>query len=403
MTYNFYLYITNTTNIGTIDANSDGVVSFTITDEQSDLNDISYILSTDDDYTKYISSFSQETKVINAIEYVLSNNSTDPYSVLFTDVTDISFSNTDVNSNYDIDTGENVGDMVFGFTDSTHSAITNNVPSGYTAKDILAFHYPSGSDRYGDIWVSTDTEWADYNDENTWDDGAINVGTNAYLTLLHEVGHALGLSHPTNSLIDNQKYTVMSYNEVIGMKDSGNDLSSSVFPSGLQLYDIAALQEEYGRNYYTRDTDTTYSASTSFLSNNTYDAFVYTIWDGGGNDTIDASAYTNSQGATIDLRQGEFSSIGYNANGGAAVDNVAIAYHTVIENATGTNDTNAGDILIGNAWSNNLVGLLGDDKLYGDGYVYDGAAGFTSVEAVNPDGLTLPPKIGPFFELGIGL
>src|SRR5690606_18667070 len=89
-------------------------------------------------------------------------------------------------------------------------------------------------------------------------------------------------------------------------------------------------------------------------------SFIYTIWDGGGQDTLDASGYDDH--VILDLRQGMFSSIGkavdagYNGGprndgfgvSGLAEDNVAIALHTVIENAVGTNDIERGDIIVGN-------------------------------------------------------
>ena len=59
-----------------------------------------------------------------------------------------------------------------------------------------------------------------------------------------------------------------------------------------QLYDIATIQYLYGANTSTRSGNDTYTFSTSLQ--------VKTIWDGGGNDTFDAS---NQPGAvTINLR-----------------------------------------------------------------------------------------------------
>lgn len=157
----------------------------------------------------------------------------------------------------------------------------------------------------------------------------------------------------------------------------------------LQLYDIAALQEIYGRNYEKAPDSTAWTVSVMNYSADLDDAFLYTIWDGSGvADTIDASelnTYGISDGVEIDLRQGRFSSIGEDVYGNAITKdseataddpdpgNVAIAFHTVIENATGTNQN---DILIGNAWNNTLIGGDGNDTLYGDGFIYDGDVGF---------------------------
>lgn len=166
------------------------------------------------------------------------------------------------------------------------------------------------------------------------------------------------------------------------------------FPLGLQLYDIAALQELYGRTYATRNGDTTYSIDNALVP--TYDgAFQYTIWDGDGEDRIDASGFDTS--SMIDLRQGHFSTIGEDGAGNSLsfessapwnrtndFENLAIAYHAVIENADGS--ATAADILIGNDWSNILRGWGGDDWIYGDGYAFDMDHGFNAVDADNPAG-----------------
>ncbi|MCD4669351.1 MAG: M10 family metallopeptidase C-terminal domain-containing protein, partial [Actinomycetia bacterium] len=203
----------------------------------------------------------------------------------------------------------------------------------------------------------------------------------------------MGLQHPTVAgAIDDQKYTMMSYQPMEGMTSA--DGSITIYPSGLQLHDIAAVQSIYGRNYATRADDTTYSGTTAF--NNNYitspSTFIYTIWDGGGDDSISAAGYTVS--AKIDLRQGEFSSIGVDANGTALfnwqvdgdnlitetrdIGNVAVAFHTVIEDAVGTGQN---DILIGNDWGNTLDGGDGNDYIYGDGFDYDANTGYIGVDA----------------------
>ena len=166
--------------------------------------------------------------------------------------------------------------------------------------------------------------------------------------------------------IDSQRYTIMSYNPLAG-----------VYASGLQLLDIEALQDTYGqRNYYTRVSNTEYALGQGlgFSGATETTPFLYTIWDGGGTDIINASDFSSH--VKIDLRQGDFSSIGINGLGGQATDNVAIAYYTIIENAFGTYSTIEGDSLIGNAWNNILYGAAGNDKLYGDGVSYDHDAGF---------------------------
>jgi len=102
----------------------------------------------------------------------------------------------------------------------------------------------------------------------------------------------------------------------------------------------------------------------------------FSIWDGDGHDTIDASgpafAVPLVDQAYIDLRPGHFSSTGPSTGvdvvGGSVVDrgyaNVSIAFGAVIEDAVGT-DFN--DAIIGNVYANKLSGGDGDDVIYGSG------------------------------------
>ncbi|WP_247882379.1 M10 family metallopeptidase C-terminal domain-containing protein [Azospirillum sp. TSA2s] len=216
-------------------------------------------------------------------------------------------------------------------------------------------YYPTGSlyDTGGDIYLANTTA------TNT----SPTPGTYGYLTILHEIGHAIGLKHPGNynatggggeppylsSTEDNYRYTLMSYNRHPSLGLNG-------LATGPALYDIAAAQYLYGANTGTRIGDDRYV----FASTTT--PFSQAIWDAGGTDSIDAGGQVSA--VIIDLTPGAFSSIGPNGSGGRAVENVSIAYGAIVENAIG----GAGDdILIGNAAGNVLAGGGGNDTLTGDG------------------------------------
>ena len=88
-----------------------------------------------------------------------------------------------------------------------------------------------------------------------------------------------------------------------------------------------------------------------------------TIYDSGGNDTLDCSGYSAAQ--TIDLHPGSFSSVG------GLVNNIGIALNTVIEKAIGGsgNDTlianDPGCTLTGGGGNDTLIGGSGNDRLIG--------------------------------------
>ena len=226
---------------------------------------------------------------------------------------------------------------------------------GSTNASAFAY-YPASDARGGDVWI----------------DGALNYfattspGTFGFEDFLHELGHALGLSHPAaqGATTDQLKYTVMSYRDFAG--DHVTYLAQ-YYPTTYMLDDVAALQYLYGANMATNAGNTTYSWDPAKP--------VYeTIWDGGGFDTIDAS--NQQSGVTIDLHPGAFSQIGpafWNGQYDSANnpdmaqqvrDCLAIAYNCTIEGATGSAFA---DTLVGNDAANVLDGGAGCDTLAGGG------------------------------------
>ena len=78
------------------------------------------------------------------------------------------------------------------------------------------------------------------------------------------------------------------------------------------VHDILAVQQVYGADYTTRAGDTVYgfnsTADRGVFDFTTNKAPIVTIWDGGGNDTLDFSGFDANN--IIDINEGAFSSAG---------------------------------------------------------------------------------------------
>ena len=237
-------------------------------------------------------------------------------------------------------------------------------------------YIPGEPDESGDIWL------------DRFAGGTYQPGSFGYTTMLHELGHALGLAHPfeskdnNNSLLvgveNTSQYSIMSNNDFEGVGSAFTTTGPNSYtwhpvqPTTPMLYDLLAIQYLYGANLTTRTGDDTY-----VFSNN--QAELQTIWDAGGIDTFDLS--NQSTALRVDLNDGRFSSIGiketWDENQGivvsAASDNIAIAYGVIIENVIGGSGD---DTLTGNQSNNQLRGAPGSNILIGgqgtDTAIYDG-------------------------------
>jgi len=180
---------------------------------------------------------------------------------------------------------------------------------GESATEVTASgYYPSTASSGGDAWFNL----TDYNSPRP--------GSYAFMTMLHETGHTLGLDHGHDGAYalppdhDSIEYSVMTYRSYAGGGTGAYTARDGSYPRSFMLSDLAALQYMYGANYGTNAGDTTYrwSPTTGELAINgagqgtaVTNTILETIWDGGGIDTYDLSNYTVA--TNINLRPGEWS------------------------------------------------------------------------------------------------
>ncbi len=216
----------------------------------------------------------------------------------------------------------------------------------------------AGSDA-GDLWINTTSVNA----------SQLSIGSYSQYVFLHELGHAVGLAHPSDynagqggSITyanaaqfaqDSAQYSVMSYFDAADTQA----FAPQHYPDTLMMYDICAVQQLYGVNLTTNAGNSVYGFNSTvggafnFAVNR---APLLCIWDGGGIDTLDVSGFAQSQ--RIDLMAGHFSDVG------GYKGNVSIALRCRIENAVGGEGA---DSLTGNIFNNAMAGHGGNDTLAG--------------------------------------
>ena len=203
-------------------------------------------------------------------------------------------------------------------------------------------------------------------------------GSYNYITIVHELGHALGLAHPHdtggNSIIFDgvtspfndfgdynanlQPLTIMTYNDTQSPYVP-NTQSTSGFLGTFGPIDLVALQFMYGPNSTYNNLNTTYT-----FANNAQNKFWETIWDSGGINTIDAS--NSIVDVIIDLNDATINdntnlagvSLSYNLYGG-----FTIAKGVNIQNIiTGQGN----DSIKGNELDNQFTYTQGNDSIDAD-------------------------------------
>ncbi|WP_112873035.1 M10 family metallopeptidase [Paracoccus endophyticus] len=223
------------------------------------------------------------------------------------------------------------------------------------------------------------------------------MGNYHWHTILHELGHSLGLKHGQEgsgfgampSYLDAMEYTVMTYRSYVGAPLTGYTNEQFGYAQTYMMYDIAALQHMYGADFNSNAGATTYKwnpDSGDTLINGSAaitpgaNRIFMTIWDGGGIDTYDLSSYTT--GVTVNLAPGSSSLLSstqraFLGGGNYASGNVynALLYkgdtRSLIENATGGSGSDtlygnaAGNVMTGNAGNDYIWTSTGADSLYG--------------------------------------
>ena len=311
------------------------------------------------------------------------------YSFASVQPADVAYSSFSIFSTEEIEATRKALDYISAFTNLTFvetAADSGEIKFGngdlrpYGAAGIASYSMSGGSGIFG-AYVALNNGGEQPISDSEFIPGALSVddfGGGGWLTLLHEIAHALGIKHtfdrniendpasvsPTD--LDDRVHSLMSYTSyrqstVAIEHPDGGYLIGGLQPKTFTAFDIAALQYLYGT-----DTTSTGGKTFSFLPD---EPLYMTISDNGPNNTIDVSKLTGAN--RIDLTPGAFSdlAIAQDLPSWLSFDNpydgskaLAIAYGVHVANVIGGSGA---DHVTGNSIANNLKGGAGADTLIG--------------------------------------